>query len=83
MDAWRGCRKLVSQLTGAVRRVIVDDQHFNSRILTENGRDDEREIDPLVIGWDDDEKAFSHVVDEDRAQRRRRLSARQAPRLRR
>ena len=68
MDAGRGRRELVRQLTGTVRRVIVHDQNFKARILTENGRHDEREIDPLVIGRDDDEKTLSHVVDEDRVQ---------------
>ena len=56
----RGGRQLVGQLAGAIGRVVVHHQDFEPRILLEDGRHDEREVDPLVVGRHDDQQTLSH-----------------------
>jgi hypothetical protein len=65
MNPRGGSGQLIGELPGTVRGVIVDHQHFYSRVLMQNGRDHEREVDPLVVGRNHDQEPFSHVAGED------------------
>ena len=59
-----GGRELVGQLAGAVGGIVVHHQDLDPRVLLQNGRHDEREVDALVIGGNDDEDPLSHGADE-------------------
>ena len=54
-------RERFHDLTGAIRRAVVDDEDLETLILLENRSDETRDVFALVVGRDDNEGSFSHV----------------------
>src|SRR5687768_9113616 len=57
VDPRVGGRELVGKRSGPVRRAVVDDEHLESRVLSQYLRHDRGEIVALVVGRDNDESA--------------------------
>ncbi len=51
----------IGQISGPVRRIVVDDQDLDARILSQDGRDDLGEVGSLVVGRHDDQYSFNHA----------------------
>src|SRR5262249_38265587 len=60
VDAWVQSREVRRQPTGAVRRVVVHDQDFETRVLLQDPRYDLGQVLALVIGGQNHQQALSH-----------------------
>jgi hypothetical protein len=80
VNPWSRGGKLIGELSGAVGGVVVDYQNFQSRILTEDRRYDEGEVDSLIVSGDYDQKTFSHVVVDELGPKQWRLPPARCPR---